>query len=96
MRKVKSVKPTLIKVGKHYINPNDVAAIREVKVKQKVEEEYEDYQDDEDVVFTGRMEGYRKKTMFIVDMKSNPNPQYAIWVEKDDVELLLAQFNIKE
>jgi RNase adaptor protein for sRNA GlmZ degradation len=96
MRKVKVVKPVLIKVGKHFINPVDVSAIREVKIKQKVEEDYEEYQDDEDVVFTGRKEGYRKKTMFVIDMKSNPNPTYAIWVEKDDIEILLEQFNIKE
>ena len=80
-KKVKVEKPMLVKVGKHYINPLDVAAIREVQVKQKVEEDFEDYQDDDDFVFTGRREGIRRKRMFVVDMKSNPNPQYAIWVE---------------
>ena len=93
---VKVEKPMLVRVGKHFINPHDVAAIREVVIKQKVEEDYEEYQDDEDTVFAGRVSGVRRKKMYVVDMKSNPNPQYAIWVEADDVEILLEQFNIKE
>jgi len=96
MKKLKSEKPLLVKVGKHYINPSDVAAIREVKVNVKAvvvnpsrfrEDDDDDYEPEHTT---------RKKTMYVVDMKSNPNPTYAIWVDADDIELLLEQFNIQE
>lgn len=60
-------KPTLVKVGKHLIDPNDVVAISQVK-----------------------------SHLFIVKLRSNPNPAFPIWVEEKEIGPLLDFFNIVE
>ncbi len=36
-----------------------------------------------------------KDRLYVVEFKSNPNPEYKCWVNKGDVEVLLNQFNIQ-
>lgn len=37
-----------------------------------------------------------KKGLFIVKLKSEPNPEWPIWLIETEVATLLAHFNIKE
>lgn len=60
-------KPTLVQVGEHYINPTDVACIKEA------------------------MRG-----LYVVKLRSEPNPEWPIWVEGRHIGALLAHFNIIE
>lgn len=84
------LKPTLIKCGKHLINPNDVSCISQVKVRD-VEDVGEDNPWPDDV-----MPVRHERSLYIVRFISNPNPQYPCWVEKKDIGVLLEQFNIVE
>lgn len=59
-------KPRLVKVGKNYIDPSDVAAVRSVK--------------DGD--------------LYVVDLKSKPNAEYPIWVDKKHISSLMRHFEI--
>lgn len=85
------LKPTLIKCGKHLINPNDVSCVSQVRVKAKMQ----DPGDDDPWPAEQRTE-VTERTMYIVRMISNPNPEYPCWVEKKDIGVLLEQFNIVE
>lgn len=60
-------KPTLIKVGKHYISIDDVSCIKQANAK-----------------------------LYIVKLRSEPNAEWPIWVEKNDIADLLEHFNIIE
>lgn len=93
-KRMKQVKPTLIKCGKHLINPLDVSRISQVKVKETVEDSPEDndpWPDDRDFR-PARIE----RILYIVKFISDPNPEYPCWVEKKDIGVLLEQFNIVE
>lgn len=81
-RTIKNKKPKLIQVGKHFINPLDVSCISEVSTRR---EEY-----DEDV----QGEITVKKTLYVVRFVSNPNPAYPCWVNREDISILLEQFEI--
>lgn len=37
-----------------------------------------------------------KKGLFIVKLKSEPNPEWPLWVEEEDIEALMAYFEVKE
>lgn len=71
---MKTKKPELVKVGKHYINVNDISCISQVRCS-----------DEDDNV----------KTLYVVRFISNPNPEYACWVEKKDLPFLLEHFEVK-
>ncbi len=81
---VTTVRPRLIAVGKHFINPNDVSCISRVACKN------ESYDDELNENVT------TKKILYVVRFISDPNPQYTCWVEKNDIGILLNQFDIVE
>jgi hypothetical protein len=81
------LKPTLIKCGKHLINPNDVSCISQVRVKEVDPGDDDPWPDDVRPT---------ERSLYIVRMISNPNPEYPCWVEKKDIGVLLEQFNIVE
>ncbi len=87
-KQINFLKPTLIKCGKHLINPNDVSCISQIKVKQ-----VDDSGDDE---FWPDTQSRPERTLYIVRFISNPNPQYPCWVEKKDIGILIEQFNVIE
>lgn len=58
-------KPKLVKVGKHYLNPDDVAGIKETR-----------------------------RGLYIVKLRSEPNPEWPIWVEEKHINSLLEHFEI--
>jgi len=60
-------KPSLIKVGQHYLDPNDVAGIK-----------------------------HCKEDLYIVKLKSEPNPEFPLWMRTNSIEKLLKHFNIIE
>ena len=60
-------KPILVQCGKHFIDPFDVASIKEAK-----------------------------RGLYIVKLKSEPNPEWPIWVEELYLGGLLAHFDIRE
>lgn len=64
---MKNQKPTLVQVGKSFVDPNDIAAI--VKVSSK-------------------------KKLYVIRLKSQPNPEYPFWAEEKEIELLMGSFNI--
>lgn len=64
--KKKLVKPTLLRVGNHLIDPMDVTCITKIK----------------------------SKDLYVVRLKSQPNMEYPIWVNKNEVSAVLAYFNI--
>lgn len=68
-------KAKLIKVGKHFVNPNDISRISKVNVEQA---------------------GGSTKTLYIVKFLSDPRPEFACWVNKEDIGILLEQFEIVE
>lgn len=75
--KIQSDKPLLIRVGKHLIDPFDVAVI--TRCRDRRDEDGEKY------------------SLYVVKLKSNPNPEYPIWVQTDEaIEVLLEYFNIEE
>jgi len=59
-------KPILHKIGKHFIDLNDVACIKEANAR-----------------------------LYIIHLKSQPNPDFPIWVDKKDIESILSHFEIK-
>lgn len=59
-------KPTLVSVGNHLIDPNDVACITKVN----------------------------SKDLYVVRLKSQPNMEFPIWVNKNQISALTNQFNI--
>lgn len=61
------VKPVLVHVGSHLVDPSDVACITKIK----------------------------SRGLYIVRLKSQPNMEYPIWVEKGKIESLLKHFDIK-
>lgn len=65
----RSKKPILIKVGKHLIDPHDVACISEIS---------------------------KKRDLFIVRLKSQPNMTYPIWASEEEVSPLIERFDIIE
>jgi hypothetical protein len=77
------LKPSLVQVGKHLINPNDVSAIRAViiKAKRDVDPEGEYY-----VVPT--------RTMYIIDRISCPRPEYTLWAKESEIQTLIKQFRV--
>lgn len=60
------IKPTLIQVGRHFINVEDVIGVKAVK----------------------------KGTLFIVMLRSQPNPEYPLWAKPEEIEILMTHFNI--
>lgn len=78
--KSRNTKPILVRVGKHFINPEDVTRISRVTVRGNP-----DFDDEESL---------SSKVLYVVEFKSNPNPNYTCWVEKKDIGILLEQFNI--
>ncbi len=76
--KSKVVKPTLLHVSNHLIDPGDVSSI--TKVRAKAEDEMG-----------------RKHSLYIVRLKSNPNPEYPLWIRGEEaIGKLLEHFNIEE
>lgn len=67
-RMIKKNRPTLIHVGQHLVDPNDVACITRIK----------------------------GKSLYVVRLKSQPNMEYPIWVNKNEIGALIQQFNIVE
>ncbi len=88
-KQINFLKPTLIKCGKHLINPNDVSCISQVRVKQLDNPDDEIWPDEEP-------SSHVTRSLFIVRFISNPNPQYPCWVEKKDIGILIEQFNVIE
>jgi hypothetical protein len=62
-----SERKILIKVGKHFLDPNDIVGIKEAK-----------------------------KGLYIVKLRSEPNPEWPVWVEEKDIESVLKYFSITE
>lgn len=58
--------PTLIKVGNHLIDPNDVACISKIKGRD----------------------------LYVVRLKSQPNMEYPIWVNKVGISALTSHFEV--
>jgi hypothetical protein len=58
--------PLLIKIGQHYIDPNDVAGIKHAKDK-----------------------------LYIIMLKSSPEPQYPMWIKERDFEIAKQYFKIE-
>lgn len=68
-------KPTLVMCGKHFIDINDVSAIKEVHLRRTEERE--------------------AKKLFVVKLKSEPNPEFPIWLKDEEAAALLLHFNIE-
>ncbi len=66
-KEVVAKKPLLIQCGKHFINPNDVARITQIR-----------------------------KDLFVVKFISEPDPEWACWVDAKDIGNLLSHFEIIE
>jgi hypothetical protein len=82
MTKKATVKPTLVKIGYHYIDPNDVASITKCRKKVIDEETGEEFE--------------RKEQLYVVKLKSNPNPEFPIWVVgQTQIQKLLDYFDIE-
>ena len=58
-------KPTLVKLGDHFLDPNDVAGFKQAK-----------------------------KGLFIIRLRSEPNPDFPLWISEREVECALQYFNI--
>jgi len=59
------IKPTLVKCGRAYVDPNDVSALIRVRVD-----------------------------LWIVKLKSEPNPQYPIWLHENGFEKFAQYFDL--
>lgn len=66
-KKVDPHKPTLVIVGEHMIDPNDVSCIKKVRSK-----------DD----------------LYVINLKSQPNMEFPLWANSDEIEELIKHFNI--
>lgn len=84
------LKPRLIMVGSHLINPLDISSVSKVKVRAS---EYED--NDTKGSFFNR-ESREERYIYIVKMISNPNSTYPLWVKIDAIGALLNEFEIIE
>lgn len=62
---MKEKKPTLIKIGKHYLDPNNVAGIKQAK-----------------------------DGLYIIMLKTEPEPQYPLWLSERDLHKALDFFDI--
>jgi hypothetical protein len=62
----KTDRPKLIQVGKQFINPIDISAIRYI----------------------------RSNGLYIIDLKSQPSPKFALWVKAHEIGDLIQYFNI--
>ena len=65
-KKAQTKKPVLIKVGRHFISPNDIRCISEVK----------------------------KGRLYIIKFYSEPNPEFPVFVEPEQIGALLDHFEI--
>jgi len=77
-------KPVLIQCGKHLININDVRSISEVRATVEDSEEGN--------LFGSRT---RRKKLYIVKFISDPNPEYPIWINEENIGSLLKHFRIE-
>lgn len=59
-------RPVMVKVGRHLVDPKDIAAIK----------------------------GCGKKDLFIIVLKSQPNPEFPMWAKESEIAYLAGMFNI--
>lgn len=58
-------KPKLVRIGKHFVDPTDVAGIKNCK-----------------------------DGLYLLRLKSEPNPEYPMWLSEREVERALEHFDI--